>query len=347
MLRLARHWGCSDLHLSAGRPPFVRLNGQIRYMEMDPLTPEKSKELNFSLLSEEQRQKAEKDLSLDYALDIPRVGRHRCNVYNQRLGWDGAYRIIPHKIPTFEELGLPPPLKMLTEYPQGLVLVTGPASSGKTTSIAAMLDLVNQNRDEHIITIEDPIEFVHSSKNCHVTQRQVGSHSESFGSALRASLREDPDILLVGEMRDLETISIAITAAETGHLVFGTLHTGSAPRTVSRILDVFPSNQQAQIAVMVSESLRGVVSQQLIPRRDAQGLVLAMEILLVTSAVSALIRDLKFHQLLSVMQSGRRLGMQTMDDSLMELLKRGYITGFEAYRRSDNKAAFEQYRNQT
>ncbi len=344
MLRLARHWGASDLHISVGRKPFVRMNGEVRYMEIDPLSAEDAEILNFSLMTPQQREDIVHKLNMDFALELPGVGRHRCNVFHQRLGWDGVYRIIPARVPTFEDLGLPPVCRTLTEYHQGMVLVTGPARSGKTTTIAAMVDLVNRSREEHIITIEDPIEYVHQRQRCQVTQREVGIHTKSFAASLRAALREDPDIIVVGELRDLETISIAISAAETGHLVFGSLHTGSAARTISRILDVFPPNQQDQISTMISESLRGIISQRLLPRADGQGMAMAMEILVVTSGVSTLIRDKKTHQIISAMQSGRKIGMQTMDDALLEMAKRGVITGQEAYRQAENKAAFEQYR---
>src|SRR5690606_27118808 len=236
MLRLARHWGASDLHVSVGRKPFVRMNGQIRHMDVEPLSQEDAEILNFSLMTPKQREAIIHTLNTDFALELPGVGRHRCNVFHQRLGWDGVYRTIPSRVPTFEDLGLPPVCKTLTEYHQGMVLVTGPARSGKTTTIAAMVDLVNRSREEHIITIEDPIEYVHQRQRCQVTQREVGIHTKSFAASLRAALREDPDIIVVGELRDLETISIAISAAETGHLVFGSLHTGSAARTISRIL---------------------------------------------------------------------------------------------------------------
>jgi twitching motility protein PilT len=345
MLRLARHWGASDLHITVGRPPFVRIHGQIRYMEMEAVTAEQAEILNFSLMTPEQREEIVKSLNLDFAVEIPGVGRHRCNVFHQRLGWDGVYRIVASRIPTFEELGLPPVCKTLTEYQQGMVLVTGPARSGKTTTVAAMVDLVNRSREDHIITIEDPIEYVHRRQRCQVTQREVGSHTRSFATSLRAALREDPDIILIGELRDHETISISISAAETGHLVFGSLHTGSAARTVTRILDAFPFNQQDQIAIMISESMRGIISQRLLPRADKQGLVLAMEILVVTSGVSTLIRDRKSHQLVSAMQSGRKIGMQTMDDGLMDLAKRGLITGQEAYFQAENKPTFESIKN--
>jgi twitching motility protein PilT len=345
MLRLARHWGASDLHVTVGRPPFVRINGQIRYMEMDSIDEEKAEILNFSLMTPEQREEIVQSLNLDFAVEIPGVGRHRCNVFRQRLGWDGVYRIVASRIPTIEELGLPPICRTLTEYHQGLVLVTGPARSGKTTTIAAMVDLVNRSREDHIVAIEDPIEYVHQRQKCQITQREVGRHTRSFAASLRAALREDPDIIIIGELRDRETISISISAAETGHLVFGSLHTGSAARTVSRILDVFPLNQQDQIAVMISESMRGIISQRLLPRADKQGLVLAMEILVVTSGVSTLIRDRKTHQLVSSMQSGRKIGMQTMDDALMDLAKKGLITGQEAYYQAENKQAFESVKS--
>ncbi len=345
MLRLARHWGASDLHVIVGRPPAVRIHGQMRYMEMDAIGAEKSEILNFSLMTPEQREAVVQSLNLDFAVEIPGVGRHRCNVFRQRLGWNGVYRIVASRVPTIEELGLPPVCRTLTEYHQGMVLVTGPARSGKTTTVAAMVDLVNRSRQEHIITIEDPIEYVHPRNRCQVTQREIGSHTRGFAASLRAALREDPDIILIGELRDHETISISISAAETGHLVFGSLHTGSAARTVSRILDVFPANQQDQIAIMISESMRGIISQRLLPRADKQGLVLAMEILVVTSGVSTLIRDRKTHQLVSAMQSGRKIGMQTMDDGLMDLARRGLITGQEAYHQAENKPAFESIRN--
>ncbi|MEQ8819087.1 MAG: PilT/PilU family type 4a pilus ATPase [Sumerlaeia bacterium] len=347
MLQLARHWGCSDLHISTGRPPFVRMKGEIRYMEMEPLTPEQSYKLNFQLLGEEQREVLAKDMTLDFALELPGTGRHRCNVFKQRLGWDGSYRIISNDIPTLDQLGMPEVLKTLTEYQQGMVMVTGPGRSGKTTTVAAMIDYVNRTREDHVITVEDPIEYVHPSLGCQVTQREIGPHSESFGMALRAALREDPDIIFVGELRDLETISIAITAAETGHLVFGTLHTSSAGRTINRLLDVYPPSQQQQIRTMVSESLRGVICQKLLPRKGATDQVLCLEVLVVNSAVAQLIRDKKLHQLASAMQAGKRLGMISMDDSLMILYQQGFVTGAEAYRHSENKSAFEPYRNDT
>lgn len=340
-LRLARHWGCSDLHLSVGRPPFVRLHGQIRYMEVPPLTAEQGEQFNFSVLSPDQRAILDEHLQIDFALEIPGVGRHRCNIFRQRLGWDGAYRIIRQQVPTLEELGLPAHLRKFTEFQQGLVMVTGPAGSGKTTTCAALLGLVNNNRHDHIITVEDPIEFILPPKSCQVTQREVGRHTHSFASALRAALREDPDIILVGELRDLETTSIAISAAETGHLVLGTLHTSSAARTVARIVDVYPVSQQTQVCVMVAESLRGVITQQLIPRKGGQGAVMALEILVNHSGVATQIKDQKTHLLPSLIQSGKKMGMITMEESLMSLYRQGLISGRDAYRRASNKVPFE------
>lgn len=347
LLKLARHWGASDLNICVEKPPFVRMGGEIRYMEMEPLTPHQTEQLNFQLLSEPQREKLCTDLYLDYSLQLEGIGRHRCNVFHQRLGWNGVYRIVSNEIPTIESLGLPQIVADLTDYHQGMVLVTGPKGSGKTTTVAAMVNHVNQQREDHVITVEDPIEYVHRPINCQVTQREMGLHSASFAMALRAALREDPDIILVGELRDLETISIAMSAAETGHLVFGTLHTNGAARTVSRILDVYPIKQRDQISIMLSESLRGVISQQLIPRADKAGMALALEILVVTSGVSAIIKEGKMYQLASIIQSGKRQGMVTLDDSLMKLFQDGVISGGQAYRRAENQAPFELYKDQS
>ncbi|CAN5253179.1 hypothetical protein BH09SUM1_BH09SUM1_34540 [soil metagenome] len=345
-LRLARHWGASDLHLSTGRPPFVRLGGQLRYLEMDPLTPERAMELNFSTLTDQQQAMAREMQQLDFALEIPGVGRHRCNVFKQRLGWDGSYRIVRADIPTIEELGLPANVRQFTEYHQGLVMVTGSGGAGKTTTVAALVNLVNQHRKDHIITVEDPVEYVITPINCQVTQREVGRHTQSFANALRAALREDPDIILVGELRDLETTSIAISAAETGHLVFSTLHTSSASRTVARIVDVYPIAQQSQVSTMVAESLRGVITQQLLPRRDKQGQVLAYEILVNTSGVAQQIKEAKTHMITSLIQTGKKYGMALMEETLMALLKNGTISGREAYRRATNKAPFDGVKDQ-
>lgn len=346
LLVLARNWGASDLHVCVDKPPFVRMNGEVRYMEMPPLSPDFTEQLNFQLLSEEQREILCEKLNLDFALDLEGIGRHRCNVFHQRLGWNGVYRIIPNSIPSIDSLGLPQVCKDLTDHHQGMVLVTGPKGSGKSTSVAAMIDYVNRHREDHVITVEDPIEYVHRPIKCQMTMREMGNHSENFGMALRAALREDPDIILVGELRNLETISIALSAAETGHLVFGTLHTGSASRTVSRILDVYPMKQREQITIMISESLRGILSQRLIPRADKKGVALALEVLVVNQGVSSIIKEGKMFQLISLMQSGKKQGMCTMDDSLQALFRDGIISGKQAYTNADNKQTFEAYKDQ-
>lgn len=341
LLRYAREIGASDVHLTPEREPYMRKNGRVVYLDAPPLAPERSEELNLSGLNVAQQQRLLEKYQLDFALEIPGVGRHRCNVFRQRLGWDGAYRIIPTRVPSADELGLPDAVKAMTAHNRGLVVVTGPSGSGKTTTVAAMIDLVNKTRDDHVITVEDPVEYVIPSAHCQITQREVGGHTESFGTALRAALREDPDIIFVGEMRDFETVSIAISAAETGHLVFGTLHTGSAARTVARILDVYPLSQREQVCIMVSESMKGVVAQQLLPRKDGAGQVLALEILVVTAGIGAQIREGKTFQIPSLIQTGKRVGMKLMDESIKELLDKGLVTGRDAYLRAENKALFE------
>ena len=280
------------------------------------------------------------DVDFAYATDF---GRFRASVVRQRLGIDIVFRVISTNLRSMDDLGLPESLKLLTQYHNGLVLVTGSVGSGKSTTLAALVDEVNKTRHDHIITLEDPIEYIIESKGCHVTQREVHTHTKSFGAALRGALREDPDVIMVGEMRDLETISLAITASETGHLVLGTLHTGSAARTLDRVLDVFPIDQREQIRIMVSESLRGIVSQQLIPRKDGDGRVLAMEILTNTPAVGNLIREAKTYMLPGVMQTGKKQGMKLMDDSLMELYDNGLISQEEAYVRAEQKALMRQH----
>jgi len=345
-LRIAREAGCSDLHLVVGRPPFVRFKGLLHFFDEEPLTSERSEKLNFAQLTDAQRAVLNEHQQLDFALELEGLGRHRCNIFKQRLGWEGVYRIIPGSVPSLTDLNMPPVLARLTEYNQGLVLVTGPAGCGKTTTVAAMLDHINRSRADHIITVEDPVEYIIPPVNCQVTQREVGRHTQSFANALRGALRQDPDIIMVGDLRDLETTSIAISAAETGHLVFGTLHTSSALRTVARVMDVYPPGQRAQICTMIAESLRGIITQQLIQRRDGNGLALAMEILIFTPGVAQLIKEGKPHQLVTLMQSGKRLGMQSMDDALMELAQQGIISGREAYSRAENKPLFESIRNQ-
>jgi len=345
LFRLGRERGCSDLHISTGKPPYFRLNGKLVFENESPVTPEKAERWNLSVLTAEQQADLEKDRQLDFAFGLPGLGRYRANVFHQRLGVEGAYRFIPEEVPTIDELRLPKVLEKLTGYTQGLNLVTGPGGSGKTSTVAAMLEYINRHRHEHIITVEDPVEYIFRPQNCQVTQREVGTHTESFANALRTALRQDPDVIMIGELRDLETTSISITAAETGHLVFGTLHTSSAVRTVARILDVYPPAQRAQICLMVAESLRGIMSQQLVERKDGRGRVCAMEVLLVTTGVSQVIKEGKTHQLVSHMQSGRRMGMISMDDSLMELMQAGLISGREAYAHAENKSMFEMSRN--
>jgi twitching motility protein PilT len=344
-LAYARAAGASDLHISAEVRPFLRLHGRIQFLDTPPLQAAETERLLFEVLSTEQKSRLLDKLGLEICLDIPGQGRYRATIVKQRLGWDGVFHIIRSRVPTLEELGLPDCLKRLTEYNQGLVLVTGPGNCGKTTTLAALVDTVNRTRDDHIITVERPIEYVHTPMGCQVTQREVGTHTESFAVALRAALREDPDVIMVGELRDLETLSMAISASETGHLVLGTLHTTSAARTVSRVVDGFPVAQQAQIRMMLSESLRGVISQQLVPRKDERGVALALEILFVTPAVSVALRDNKPFQIPSIIQTSRKMGMRQLDDSLLELASQGVIEVAEASRRADNKRLFDLLRS--
>ena len=322
--------GASDLHLASGAPPFLRLHGEMKGLEMKTLSNEEIQFLVFEILTEKQRKQFVTDWELDCSYAVEGLGRFRVNVFMQRKGMGAVFRVIPTKIKTFDELGLPPAILDLISVPKGLICVTGPTGSGKSTTLAAMIDYINQNENAHILTIEDPIEFVHPNKKSLINQREVGGHTKSFANALKASLREDPDIILVGEMRDLETISLALTAAETGHLVFGTLHTNNAHKTVDRIIDVFPENRQAQIRVMLSESLRGVVAQSLLPRSDKPGRVAAIEILFNTKAVANLIREGKTFQIPSAMQTGRREGMITYESAMEDLVKKGMITAQQA-----------------
>ncbi|MFH0926011.1 MAG: type IV pilus twitching motility protein PilT [bacterium] len=342
-LALTKQKGASDLHISASAPVMIRLHGSLVPITNEAITEQDSKKILYEVMNEDHQKHFEQYNDLDFGLELPELGRFRANILRQRKGMDAVFRTIPTTIPNVEELGLPLSVKKLTELNRGLVLVTGPTGSGKSTTLAAMINLINETRKEHIITIEDPIEFVHPNKNCLVNQREVGIHTKSFASALRAALREDPDVILVGEMRDLETISMAITSAETGHLVFGTLHTNSAAKTVDRIIDVFPTNQQAQIKVMLSESLKGVIAQQLLKKKDGSGRVAAHDILIGTSALANLIREGKTFQIPSIMQIGKNVGMQKMDDSLLELTKKGIIDGKEAFNKAVEKKLFEQY----
>ncbi|TMA93137.1 MAG: type IV pilus twitching motility protein PilT [Deltaproteobacteria bacterium] len=324
LLRETADLGASDLHLSAGLPPLMRIHGDLTRTEHPALSAAGVTALVNSIMSEEQRQTFQAEHEIDFACEVPGKGRFRVNAFVQSRGPGAVLRTIPTAIPTLESLNLPPVLKELCTRERGLVLVTGPTGSGKSTTLAAMVDLINQTWDAHILTVEDPIEFVHPPKRCLVNQREVGPHTRSFSNALRSALREDPDVILVGELRDLETMSLALTAAETGHLVFGTLHTSSAPKTIDRIIDVFPAGQQNQIRTMVSESLEAVVAQTLVKRKGG-GRIAACEILIGAPAVRNLIREGKLHQIPSIMQTSQRLGMQTLDLALADLMKRGLI----------------------
>lgn len=334
---------CSDLHLSSGCKPLVRKHGELEEIKYQELTNEILQMLLFEILNEEQKKKFLEKKDLDFAYEIPGVARFRANYFYQKRGIAAVFRIIPSKILSAEELGLPQHVLKFANLSRGLVLVTGPTGSGKSTTLAAIIDYINRTRKDHILTIEDPVEFVHESKGCLVNHREVGSMTESFSSALRAALREDPDVILVGEMRDLETIELAITAAETGHLVFGTLHTNSAPKTVDRIIDAFPSGQQAQIRTMLAESLKGVISQQLLKRADKPGRIAALEIMVVNSAISNLIREGKIFQIPSIMQTGKADGMQMMDQVIMDYLMNKIVSPEEAYLKSNDKKMFEKF----
>ncbi len=325
----------SDLHLSVGSPPALRRLGHLERLEdFDPMSAEDTRDLLYRILSTEQQKQLEIKRQLDFAHSIPGVARFRVNVYYQREALGAAFRLIPASIKSLEELGLSGSLHQLAEKPRGLVLVTGPTGSGKSTTLASILDEINRTRSDHILTIEDPIEFIHKHKKCVVNQREIGVDAISFGEALRGALRQDPDVILVGEMRDLETIQTAMTAAETGHLVFGTLHTQSAPSTVDRIIDVFPPEQQEQVRVQIAGTLQGVVTQALLPTADGSGRVPALEILLPDDAVRNLIRQGKVEQVYSVMQTGTSKGMQTMEQSLAELVLKRVITKETALTRS-------------
>ena len=316
----------SDLHLTAGSPPMIRHHGKLHALDYPRLTPQVTREVIYSILTNDQRQKLETDWQIDFAYSIPGKARFRVNCYFQRASLSAALRLIPQEMPKLSQLGVPSILEDFTKKPRGFVLVTGPTGSGKSTTLAAMLDLINEVRHEHILTIEDPIEFLHKHKRCIVNQRELGADTQSFGLGLKAALRQDPDVILVGEMRDLETISTALTAAETGHLVFATLHTQDTAQTVDRIVDVFPPEQQQQVRVQLSVALQGIISQQLLPTADGQGRICACEILVPTPAVRNLIREGKTHQIYSALQTGGQFGMQTMDAALAQLVRENKIT---------------------
>lgn len=330
----------SDLHLSAGNPPLLRIHGDLQRVKYKVLEDEELREMLYEIAPEEIIKKFEEQGEVDWSYEIPGLARFRVNYYRQRRGVAAAFRLIPNKIKTVEELGLPPILNRLALLPRGLVLVTGPTGSGKSTTLAAIIDYANRMRYDHIITIEDPIEFVHEPKNCLINQREVGTHTKSFANALRAALREDPDIIMIGEMRDLETISLALEAALTGHLVFATLHTISAAQTVSRIVDAFPPEERDQIRVSLSEALRAVISQTMFKRIDRPGRIVAMEIMIATPAIRNLIRENKIHQIPSMIQMGRKYGMMSLDDCIMEYLNNKWISPEEAFIKAVDKSRF-------
>ena len=326
LLRQMRSQDASDLHLTSGSAPYMRIDGEMVKQNYKGVSPETCQSLIFEILTENQKALFQEYQDLDFSYPLKGIGRFRVNVFMQRHGIAACFRLIPENIKTLEELALPGQLSDLINASEGLVLVTGPTGSGKSTTLAALIHEINLRQQAHIITIEDPIEFVHENHSCLISQREVASHTKSFSAALRAALREDPDIILVGEMRDLETISLAITAAETGHLVFGTLHTNSAIKTVDRIIDVFPENQQTQIRVMLSESLRGVVAQALLPRPNREGRAAVVEVMVNVPAVANLIREGKTHQIFSVMQTGRAHGMITFEMATHELIQKGLVS---------------------
>ncbi|HXN15408.1 MAG TPA: type IV pilus twitching motility protein PilT [Usitatibacter sp.] len=330
----------SDLHLSAGLPPMIRVHGDVRRINVPPLEHKDVHGMVYDIMNDSQRKLYEETLECDFSFEIPNLARFRVNAFNQNRGAGAVFRTIPSKVLTLEDLNAPKIFAEIANQPRGLVLVTGPTGSGKSTTLAAMVNHVNENEYGHILTVEDPIEFVHESKKCLLNQREVGPHTLSFSNALRSALREDPDIILVGEMRDLETIRLAMTAAETGHLVFGTLHTSSAAKTVDRIIDVFPAAEKEMIRAMLSESLRAVISQTLCKTKDGSGRVAAHEIMIGTPAIRNLIREAKVAQMYSSIQTGQSLGMQTLDQNLTEMVKRNLISMPEARSKAANKDTF-------
>ena len=331
--------GASDCHLSAGEPPMIRIHGDLKKLDHAPLTKEEAHALVYDIMNDAQRKAFEETHECDFSFEMGTVARFRVNVFMQRKGEGAVFRTIPTKILTLEQLEMPAILKHLCENEKGLILVTGPTGSGKSTTLAGMVDYLNETFEGHILTVEDPIEFVHQSKKCLVNQRELGPHTNSFANALRAALREDPDVILVGEMRDLETIQLALTAAETGHIVFGTLHTSSAPKTVDRIIDVFPPNQQAQIRAQFAESIEAVLTQTLLKKKGG-GRVAALEIMTGTTAVRNLVREGKIHQIPGTMQVSQKDGMQTMDMALQNLVSRGLVSKEEAQSKSTNPNLF-------
>ncbi|MCL2020733.1 MAG: type IV pilus twitching motility protein PilT [Betaproteobacteria bacterium] len=330
----------SDLHLSAGLPPMIRVFGDIRKFNLPPLEHVDVHSMVYDLMNDAQRKTYEETLECDFSFAIPNLARFRVNAFVQDRGASVAFRTIPSRVQGLDEMGFPQIFKEICEYPRGLVLVTGPTGSGKSTTLASMIDYINDNAFSHILTIEDPIEFVHQPKKCLINQRQVGPHTLSFANALRSALREDPDIILVGELRDLETIRLALTAAETGHLVFGTLHTSSAAKTIDRLIDVFPGAEKEMVRGMLSESLRAVISQILLKTKDGSGRIAAFEIMIGTPAIRNLIREDKVAQMYSSIQTGQARGMQTLDQALIDLVRRNMVAASEAKARAANKDSF-------
>lgn len=330
----------SDLHLSAGLPPMIRVHGDVRKINLPAMDHSQVHDMVYDIMNDGQRKVYEETLECDFSFEIPNLARFRVNAFNQQRGAGAVFRTIPSKVLTLEDLNAPAIFKEISKNPRGLVLVTGPTGSGKSTTLAAMIDFINENEFGHILTVEDPIEFVHTSKKCLINQREVGPHTLSFSNALRSALREDPDVILVGEMRDLETIRLALTAAETGHLVFGTLHTSSAAKTIDRIVDVFPAAEKEMVRSMLSESLRAVISQTLCKTKDEQGRVAAHEIMIGTPAIRNLIREAKVAQMYSAIQTGQNLGMQTLDQNLQDLVKRNLISVNEARAKAANRDSF-------
>ena len=338
--KLMHEQGASDLHLVAGQPPALRIRGEIERVKYKVLTSDDLRAMLYEITPEYKVKIFEETGDVDYGYEIPGLARYRANYFMQKNGVGAVFREIPSTIMTTEQLELPAVVSKLAMLPRGLVLVTGPTGSGKSTTLASVVDVANRNRKDHIITVEDPIEFVHQSQGCIINQREVGLHTKTFSAALRGALREDPDIILVGEMRDLETISLAVEAATTGHLVFSTLHTSSASKTVDRVIEVFPAQEQALIRSTLAEGLRAVISQVLFKRIDKVGRIVALEIMIATPAVRNLIREAKVHQIPSMIQTGKKYGMTLLDDSIMDLFKRGIISAEDAYAKSNDKARF-------
>jgi twitching motility protein PilT len=343
--KLLNEQGASDLHLASGQQPALRVRGEIERIKYKRLNSDDLRGMLYEITPEDEIKVFEETGDIDFGYEIPGLARYRCNFFMQKNGVAAVFREIPDTIMTCEQLGLPPVISKLASLPRGLVLVTGPTGSGKSTTLAAIVDESNRTRKDHIITIEDPIEFVHQSQSCIVNHREVGLHTKTFSAALRGALREDPDIILVGEMRDLETMSLAIEAASTGHLVFATLHTPSAPKTVDRIIEVFPHDQQAQTRSTLSDGLRAIVAQVLFKRVDIKGRCVALEILIATAAVRNLIREGKTHQIPSMIQTGKKYGMMLLDDAIMNLLNKGMISADEAYMKANDKGRFRPLLN--